>query len=80
MDTLNTRTIPLFTTDVKTRKLIGVNRLIMEEALKSLRIAAKILARRSNAMWHILLDTEDATKSLDGNITITKAVRLQTEY
>lgn len=80
IDTVNTRTIPLLRTDVKTRKLIGVDRVIMEEALKSLRIVAKILERRSNAMWDILLATEDAANSLDGSITITKAVRLQTEY
>lgn len=31
-------------------------------------------------MWDILLTTEDAVKSLAGNILTTKSVRLQTEY
>lgn len=52
----------------------------MEEALKSLNITAKVLARRSNAMWDILFPTEEAAKSLAGNILITKSVRLQSEY
>lgn len=34
LETVNTRTISLLTTDIKTHKLIGVNREIMEEALK----------------------------------------------
>lgn len=64
-----------------TRKLIGVNRDIMEESIKSLNIGAKVLARRSRAMWDILLASEDAAKSLagGGGILTTKSVRLQTE-
>lgn len=67
----NIRTISLLTTDIKTIKLIGVKREIMVNALKSLKIGAKILAR-SNAMWDVLLATEDAAKTLAGSILITK--------
>lgn len=68
------------TTDIKSRKLTGVNREAMEEALESLNIRAKVLARRSNAMWDILLSTEDAEKSLANNILTTKSVGLHSEY
>lgn len=80
LEAVNIKTISLFTMDVKTSKPIGVNRDCMEEALKSLNIEAKVLARRSNAMWDILLATKDSAKALAGNILTTKSVRLQTEY
>lgn len=80
MEAINTRTIYLLTTDVKTRKLIGVSRDLMEESLMSFNIGAKVLTHRSNDMWDLLLVTEEAVKSLTGNILTTKSVRLQTEY
>lgn len=52
----------------------------MEEALKSLSIAPKILARRSNATWDILLATITETKVLAEGILTTKPLRLQIEY
>lgn len=51
----------------------------MEEALKSLKVGPKILARRSNALWDILLNTEEEAKQLTGNLFTTKSVCLQTE-
>lgn len=77
---INTRTISLLTTDIKSRKLIGVSREAMEEAAKSLRIAPKILARRINALWDLLLATEQEAKALTGNILTTATLRLQTDY
>lgn len=70
------RTISLLTTDVKTKIFIDVNREMIEEVLKILNIAVKVSARRSNAMWDILLTTEEA---LAGNVLTTKCFRLQTE-
>lgn len=61
--------------DIKSRKLIPINRAAMEEALKCLNIGAKVLARRSNAIWNVLVETENAAEPL-----ITKSVRLQMEY
>lgn len=52
----------------------------MEEALKCLKIVPKILCKRSNAMWDILLASEEETKQLSGSILRTKTLRLQTEY
>lgn len=48
------------------------------EAKKSLNIGSKVLVRRSNVMWDILL--QDVAKSLAGSILTAKSVRLQTEY
>lgn len=52
----------------------------MEEALKSLKIAPKLLARVSRAKWEILLGSEEEAKSLAGNTLTTRSLRLQTEY
>lgn len=70
------RTISLLTADVKLRKYMAVSREAMEEAIKE----AKVLARRSNAMWDILLVTEERAKSLAGSILTSKTLRFQTEY
>lgn len=56
---VTTRTISLLTTDVKTKKLIGVSMEILEETLKSLNIAIKVLAKRSNAMWDTIIGDKD---------------------
>lgn len=54
LDAVTTQTISL-TMNVVTRCLIGVGRETMKEALQSLQICPKILARRSDALWNILL-------------------------
>lgn len=43
LQSVNTKTISLLTIDVKSRKLIGVNREIMKATLKSLNIATKYI-------------------------------------
>lgn len=45
-ETVSYKTITLLTTDIKTRRLIGVSRDVMEEAVKSLNIVPTILAWR----------------------------------
>lgn len=52
----------------------------MEEALRSLNIVAKMLARRTTALWDILLGTEQEAKQLAGSVLSTASIRLQTEY
>lgn len=64
MEAITTRTIPLLTADVKMRKFIAANREMMEETLKALNIGAKVMGRRSNAMWKILLATKGNCKSI----------------
>lgn len=48
----------------------------MVEYLKSLNIAPKVLAKKSNAMWDILLVKKEARNL----ILTTKSVRLQAGY
>lgn len=74
------RIICLLTSDIKSWKLIGVSRETLEEALKSLNIAPKVLARRSNTMWNILLATEQEAKQLAGSVLLTAVIQLQMEY
>lgn len=52
----------------------------MEEGMKALNIAAKVLAWRSNAMWSILLAIGEAAKALAGNVLTTKSLRLLSVY
>lgn len=46
LDAVVTRTVALMATDVKTRKLVGINRETVEECLKSFQIAAKVLSKK----------------------------------
>lgn len=52
----------------------------MEEVLKTLKINPKVLARRTNVIWDILLPTEQEAKQLAGSVLTTRNLRLQTEY
>lgn len=80
LNVVSTRTISFLMVDVKTRKLIGVSRKAIEEALKYLKIAPKILTKWSNAMWDILLALEEEAKNLAGIILMTNSLWLQIEY
>lgn len=54
-EAITKRTIFLLTFDLKTRKLVGVSRGGMKEVVKCPNFRMKVLTRRSNAMWNILL-------------------------
>lgn len=72
IDVIKTRNLSLLTTDIGTWRFIGVNRETMEEVLKNLKIGPKILARRSNALWDILLATEEKAKMLTGSTLLSQ--------
>lgn len=76
LEDINTRIVSLLTSYVKTRKLIGVRNENMEETLKTLRISPKVLARRTNALWNILLPTEQQGKELTGSVLNTNNLSL----
>lgn len=80
LDAVYTKTISQLPTNANTRKLMGVSRETMEEALKSLKVGPKILARRSKTMCDILLITEQEARQLTGSIFTAKTVRFQTKY
>lgn len=72
LEAVTTRTSALLTTEgVKSRKLVDVSRKTVEEAIKSLNIGARILAKRSN-----VTATEEDAKKLAGSILTTKVVRM----
>lgn len=52
----------------------------MNQALKTFKIGNKILARRSNALWNILLAAEKDAKKLAARTMTRNSVHLQTEY
>lgn len=72
LEAATTRNVSLLATDVKTRKLVGVPSETMEEALRCLNIAAKVLDKGSNSMWNILLGRKKAAES----ILTTKSIRM----
>lgn len=74
---MNAKTISLLIIDVRT--WVGVSRETMEEALKCLKIGPKVVARRSKAMWEILLVTEQETRKLTGSI-LTKTINFPIKY
>lgn len=81
MEAVAAKTISLLMANIKLRKFIAVSREVMEEALKALKIGTKVLARRSNAIWDILLAMEEAMKTLAGSILTMKMLRqLQMKY
>lgn len=45
-----------------------------------MKIGRKVLARRLNALWDILLPTEQEAKQFAGSILTAKSVHFQTEY
>lgn len=67
-------------TNVKIQKLLTISRDTLEEAIKSLQIALKVVSKRSHTMWNILLSLLEGAKCLAGSVLMTKDVRLRTEY
>lgn len=51
----------------------------MDDVHKSFNIVLNLSATRTNAMWDILLTSEEETRAVAGNIRI-KPVMMQTEY
>lgn len=48
--------------------------------MKDMKSVQKLLAKRSYAMWDILMATEEEARQLAGSIIKAKAVRLRTNY
>lgn len=67
LDALTTKTISMLTTDVKNQKLVGAIRETTEEALNRLNVGASTLAKMSNAIWGILLASDEKAKLFAGD-------------
>lgn len=74
LESVTTRNISLLTTNVSTWQLVGISRDTMKEVLKSLQIQPKVLTRKSNAMWKILLANKEEAKKLAGRVLTNKSV------
>lgn len=74
------RTISLLMNVVTARRLIVISGDTMEEAVKSLQIKPKFLAKRSNTKWDIPLPNVKEANMWTGSVLMYKLVRLQTEY
>lgn len=70
----------LLTADVKNRKLIGVTREPMEQAMKSFNIPVSVLCKRNNTILDILVGKKETAGKLSENLLTTKSVWLQTKY
>lgn len=54
------------TIDVITRKLVEISKETTEDALNSLNIGDNVLAKRSNVIWDILLDSDETAGGSSG--------------
>lgn len=77
METINSQTISLLITEVETWRLMGISKYTLEEAVKSLQITPKVVAKSSHAMWQIVLSLGEEVKQLAGSELMTKTVRSQ---
>ena len=74
------RVLSLVVSDLKTKRLVGLNKDSFEELLRKSGIPCQYFCRKSFATWDVLLPTEQqAAKTAEKDI-ITKHFRLQPEY
>ena len=74
------RVLSLVVSDLKTKRLVGLNKDSFEELLRKSGIPCQYFCRKSFAIWDVLLPTEQqAAKTAEKDI-ITKHFRLQHEY
>ena len=74
------RVLSLVVSDLKTKRLVGLNKDSFEELLRKSGIQCQYFCRKSFSTWDVLLPTEQqAAKTAEKDI-ITKHFRLQPEY
>ena len=74
------RVLSLVVSDLKTKRLVGLNKDSFEELLRKSGIPCQYFCRKSFATWDVLLPTEQqAAKTAEKDI-ISKHFRLQPEY
>ena len=79
-DKIIPRVLSLVVSDLKTKRLVGLNKDTFEELLRKSGIPCQYFCRKSFATWDVLLPTEEqAAKTAEKDI-ITKHFRLQPEY
>ena len=79
-DKITPRVLSLVVSDLKTKRLVGLNKEVFQELLRKAGIPCQYFCRKSFATWDVLLPTEkQAAKTAETDI-ITKHFRLQPEY
>ena len=80
VEKITPRVLSLVVSDLKTERLVGLNKEIFEELLRKAGIPCQYFCRKSFATWDVLLPSEEqAAKAAESDI-ITKNFRLQPEY
>ena len=80
VEKITPRVLSLVVSDLKTKRLVGLNNDSFEELLRKSGIPCQYFYRKSFATWDVLLPTEQqAAKTAEKDI-ITKLFKLQPEY
>ena len=80
VEKLTPRILSLVVSDLKTKKLVGLNKDIFEELVRKAGIPCQYFCRKSFATWDVLLPTEEQAAKAAANNIVTKHFRLQPEY
>ena len=80
VEAVEPKTLSFVVTDLRTRRLAGIKKEILEEILKTAGIPARYFYQRSFATWDVLLAMEELAKKLAGSNITTKFFWFQLEY
>ena len=80
LEKLEPRIVSLVVTDLKTRRLVGLEKEGFEDLLRKAGVPCQYFCRRSFATWDVLLPSSDQAAKVASNNIITKFFRLQPEY
>ena len=74
------RVLSLVVSDLKTKRLVGLNKETFEDLLRKAGIPCQYFCRKSFATWDVLLPSEEQAAKMATKDIITKHFRLQPEY
>ena len=80
VEKITPRGLSLVVSDLKTKRLVGLNKETFEELLRKAGIPCQYFCRKSFATWDVLLPSEEQAAKGAANDIITKHFRLQPEY
>ena len=80
VEKITPRVLSLVVSDLKTKRLVGLNKDIFEELLRKAGIPCQYFCRKSFVTWDVLLPSEEQAAKAAGSDIITKNFRLQPEY
>ena len=80
VEKITPRVLSLVVSDIKTKRLVGLNKDTFEELLRKAGIPCQYFCRKSFATWDVLLPSEEQAAKAAANDVITKHYRLQPKY